>query len=49
MVCGCILEWWSVKYHFWVTVTLTSDLVSRIIVSRAYIGIPNFVLGYILG
>ena len=23
-------------YHFWVTVTLTSDLVFRIIMSRAY-------------
>ena len=24
-------------YHFWVTVTLTSDLVFRIIMSRAYL------------
>ena len=24
-------------YHFWVTVTLTSDLVLRIIMSRAYL------------
>ena len=30
MVCGCILGWRSVLFHFWVTVTLTSDLVSRI-------------------
>ena len=38
LVCGCILWWRSVAYHFWVTVTLTltSDLVSRIIVSGAY-------------
>ena len=25
-VCECILGWWSVCYHLWVTVTLTSDL-----------------------
>ena len=37
----------SVKYHFWVTLTLTSDLVCRIIMSEhiSYIlfeiGIPN--------
>ena len=37
LVCGCILEWRSVAYHFWVTVTLPSDLVFRIIVSRAYL------------
>ena len=41
-------------YHFWVTVTLTSDLVFRIIMSRAYlilfeVGISNLVCGYILG
>ena len=29
MVCECILGWWSVLYHLWVTVTLTSDLVFR--------------------
>ena len=29
LVCECILEWWSVLYHLWVTVTLTSDLVFR--------------------
>ena len=30
-MCGCILGWRSVAYHFWVTVTLTltSDLVFR--------------------
>ena len=33
LVCICILGWWSVIYHFWVTVTLTSDLVLIIIVS----------------
>ena len=39
LMCGCILGWRSVAYHFWVTVTmtLTSDLVFRIIVSRAYL------------
>ena len=33
LVCGCILGWWSVSFHFQVTVTLTYDLVFRIIVS----------------
>ena len=37
LVCGCILGWRSVAYHNWVTVTLTSDLVFRIIVSDAYL------------
>ena len=37
LVCGCILGWPSVAYHFWVTVTLTSDLVFRIIVSGTYL------------
>ena len=39
LVCGCILGWRSVAYHFRVTVTLTltSDLVFRIIVSGAYL------------
>ena len=32
LVCGCILGRWSVEYHLWVTVTLTSDLVFRIII-----------------
>ena len=31
LVCGCILGWRSVVYHFWVTVTLTSDLVFIVI------------------
>ena len=35
LVCGCILGRRSVAYHFWVT--LTSDLVFRIIVSGAYL------------
>ena len=37
LVCGCILGWRSVVYYFRVTVTLTwtSDLVFRIIVSGA--------------
>ena len=30
LVCECILELWIVTFHFPVTVTLTSDLVSRI-------------------
>ena len=37
LVCGYILGWRSVAYHFRVTLTLTSDLVFRIIVSRAYL------------
>ena len=39
LVCGYILGWWSVAYHFRVTVTLTltSDLVFIIIVSGAYL------------
>ena len=37
LVCGYIFGWRSVAYHFRVTVTLTSDLVFRIIVSRAYL------------
>ena len=31
----CILGWQNVAYHFWVIVTLTFDLVYRIIVSGA--------------
>ena len=38
MVCGCIFGCRSVIYHFWVTVTLTSEL-----------GFPNMVCGCILG
>ena len=30
LLCECILEWRIVPFHFPVTVTLTSDLVSRI-------------------
>ena len=37
LVCGCILGKRSLMYHFWVTVTLTSDLVFRIIMSSAYL------------
>ena len=39
LMCGCILGWQGVSYHFTVTVTLTltSDLVFRIIVSGAYL------------
>ena len=39
LVCGCILVWQSVAYHFRVTVTLTltSDLVFRTIVSGSYL------------
>ena len=39
LVCGCILGWQSVAYYFGVTVTLTltSDLVFRIILSGAYL------------
>ena len=39
LVSGCILGWQSVAYHFRVTLTLTltSALVFRIIVSGAYL------------
>ena len=37
LVCGYILGWRSVAYHFRVTVTLTSHLVLRIIKSQAYL------------
>ena len=37
VVSGYILRWRSVAYHFRVTVTLTSDLVFRIIVFGAYL------------
>ena len=37
LVCGYILGWQSVAYHFQVTMTLTSDLVFRIIVFGAYL------------
>ena len=37
LVCECILGWWSVLYHLQVTVTLTSGLVFRKIMSRAYL------------
>ena len=37
LLCGCILGWRSVAYRFRVTVTLTSDLVFRIILSGAYL------------
>ena len=55
LVCGCLLGWPSVAYYFWVTVTLTSDLVFRIIIFRAFfcilfeLGIPNLVCGCIFG
>ena len=55
LVCGCIFGRQSVAYHFPVTVTLTltTDLVFRIIVSGAYlilfeVGISNLVSGCIL-
>ena len=32
LMCGCILGWRSVAYHFRVTVTLTSDLVFQSVV-----------------
>ena len=56
-VCGCILGWRSVSYHFQITVTLTfiSDLaffnnhVRSISLILFEIGIPNLVCGCILG
>ena len=54
LVCIFILGWRNVTYNFQVTVTLTSDLVLRTIVSGVYlilfeIGIANLVCGCILG
>ena len=37
LVCGWNFGWLSVTYHFQVTLTLTSDLVCRIILSRTYL------------
>ena len=37
LVCKCILGWRGVTCHIRVTVTLTSDLVLRIIVSGAHL------------
>ena len=53
-VCECIFGRQSVTYHFGVTVTLSSDLVFRIIMSGAYllyyaVVIPNSECGCILG
>ena len=53
----CISGWVYFVYHFWVTLTLTSDLVFRVIVSNHIIsshilfelGIPNLVCGCIVG
>ena len=36
LVCGYVLGWPSVAYHFGVPVTLTFDLVYRIIMFRAF-------------
>ena len=55
LVCGCFFGWPSVAYHFWVTVTMTSDLGFRIIMFGAFfsilfeLGIPNLVCGCIFG
>ena len=54
LVCICILGWWSLTYYFLTTVTLTSDLVLKIIVPGAYLiifekGIPNLACECILG
>ena len=55
LVCICILGWRSLTYRFWVTVTLTSDLVfhnncvGSISIILFEIGIPNLVCECILG
>ena len=51
MECKCILEWQIVQFHFLVTVTLTSDLVSRISITSIFfeVGTPNLVCGCFLG
>ena len=43
LMCGCILGWQSVMYHFRVAVTLTSDLV--FIVITMSVGPSRFVSG----
>ena len=40
LVCGCILGWRNVAYYFWVTVTLTSDLVFIIITMSVRLSDP---------
>ena len=52
-VCGCILGLRSDVYHFGVSMTLTSDIISRIIVFESpyklfEVGISNLVCGCIL-
>ena len=53
LVCGCVLVRPSVAYLVWVNVTLTSDLVFRIIMFGAFfsilfeLGISNLVCGCI--
>ena len=42
LVCGCILGWWSVACIFGVTVTLTSDLVSKIIVPMYHFNFSHY-------
>ena len=37
MVYECILEWQIVTYHFRVTITLTSNLVLRLIMFEEYL------------
>ena len=51
MKCKCILERRIVLFHFPVTVTLTSDLVSRICITSIFfeVGIPNLVCRCFLG
>ena len=50
-VYGCIFVWGYVAYRYGVTVTLTYDLVSRIVVSPILfeVGITNLVFGLFLG
>ena len=48
LVCECILGWWSVLFHLWVTVTLTCDLEKPCPKHISYIikvGTPNLVCG----
>ena len=49
-VCECILELRIIQFHFPVTVTLTSDLVSRFSIPPIFfeVGISNYVCGCIL-
>ena len=45
LVCGCILGWQSVAYHYWVTVTLTLTSDLAFIVVTMSVRLSRFVSG----